>query len=731
MNQDDASFDVSSILTDSSLSSTATAPNLPGPGRNIGLLFDRLGNGLERFASKRAERFAGTSARPSQLVRVDSRESIDTNATAPNLPGAGRTVGNVLAALGKGLEQLMTRRALQVGLGPETVARDIRAVYNRLIAPMDAHSQLGPQNFLIWRPSENDAKALTKLLKKLLKYSNAELLSTQLKALDEITALSVENNFLREILASHQLKKYLSPRYSEPELHWASAKAFLTIQEKEVHSVWSDFYHFAEQHKRFLRDANLSFIMARHIQNRLNFFISPGESNPTLDLWLYHLEIAASHPEIVEWELVDNHFASNPPFLVWASKSIVPIAYHMPKFRSKYSVQTAREQLFSAEDKTYDFQFLYKFLEELCDSADLATQLEHIRSFPDTTRHFLRTIVFGNELFIAYIHIVFHGAKPLLEMPVSLGFPSVIATKGEFPECAVFLYYLEHGTSDEQDLAELLISAVSQINRYCKSSIIALVDGEPEVHKNASKLAWAHERISCPASEPDTKLRRFQFSENDYRNKGSMDRRDALHYPSNSTIWLEVFGDRSPFDIKGHYPVLAGYTSGENPKELFAAMVYSQRQLLSVYYAYVEDGATAAEYFEEDGNKRESNTFYVLVLRHDPLNVEIPYDAEPKNYASVRRTGPAYWTRESSVGGPKSWLELFGSPIKYLEDADESPEDGDDSGMDGEQIRDFPSEKSFIQQADELRKVLQSEPVTLVDERGAVSQIHSLELARV
>ncbi len=71
------------------------------------------------------------------------------------------------------------------------------------------------------------------------------------------------------------------------------------------------------------RDANLSFIMARHIQNRLDYFVIPGESNPTLDLWRYHLDVASAHPEIVEWELVDNHFVTHPLLLVWASKSII------------------------------------------------------------------------------------------------------------------------------------------------------------------------------------------------------------------------------------------------------------------------------------------------------------------------------------------------------------------------------------------------------------------------
>ncbi len=66
--------------------------------------------------------------------------------------------------------------------------------------------------------------------------------------MDEITALSIENNFIRELMGSYQLHKYLSPKYTEPELHWASAKVFLSIQEKEVHSFWSHFYYHHYSH---------------------------------------------------------------------------------------------------------------------------------------------------------------------------------------------------------------------------------------------------------------------------------------------------------------------------------------------------------------------------------------------------------------------------------------------------------------------------------------------------
>ncbi len=119
----------------------------------------------------------------------------------------------------------------------------------------------------------------------------------------------------------------------------------------------------------------------------------------------------------------------------------------MPAFLSEYSTEKAHQRLSRtarnpSKDPTYDNQFLYNFLNELCDSEDLAVQLAHIRNYPEPIRMFLKNIVFGNELFVAHIHFLFHAAKPLFEMSMSLGIPTPITTKGEFPACAVFLHYL-------------------------------------------------------------------------------------------------------------------------------------------------------------------------------------------------------------------------------------------------------------------------------------------------
>lgn len=115
----------------SSISTYMTAPNLPGPGRTLGLFYDFAGrilvSSLNRFAQKLRSR---STTVPSGVVAIgsvhsDSRSSISTNATAPNLPGAGRMVGLFYDAAGRVLEMNLNKFARRIGLGPQAVATRI------------------------------------------------------------------------------------------------------------------------------------------------------------------------------------------------------------------------------------------------------------------------------------------------------------------------------------------------------------------------------------------------------------------------------------------------------------------------------------------------------------------------------------------------------------------------------------------------------------------------------
>lgn len=168
------------LQSESSISSTATAPNLPGAGRTVGLALDGLGTRFESFLNARASRFGfrtkspqnarhvrrSSQHRSTHLARHDSIPSVSSDATAPNLPGAGRTVGLLMDYLGSHLELFLNLRAGDFGLGPEAIAQEIRHLrrhHETSISERHGTSTVGL--------NRREARTLKKLCKRLLKYA--------------------------------------------------------------------------------------------------------------------------------------------------------------------------------------------------------------------------------------------------------------------------------------------------------------------------------------------------------------------------------------------------------------------------------------------------------------------------------------------------------------------------------------------------------------------------------
>ncbi|KLO03809.1 hypothetical protein SCHPADRAFT_948301 [Schizopora paradoxa] len=250
------------IVRTDSIDSNATAPNNPGPGRNVGRLYDFLGSGFEKLVNRMAEPSrnehrdvisepctsprlvapllissvdtcflesepnADFSWRGPPLIRANSTESIESNATAANLPGPGRNVGRLFDMIGARIEHFLSRKAKGIGLGcgPDAVAQYIR-------------------NF---RVSEDMTRPLTKketlplreACRKLLGYCRSQELATQLAALDQIIELVIEDPHFHLLFLKYCTSRDLEPAYKEPELHLSCAKAFISIHDMEVHEAW-------------------------------------------------------------------------------------------------------------------------------------------------------------------------------------------------------------------------------------------------------------------------------------------------------------------------------------------------------------------------------------------------------------------------------------------------------------------------------------------------------------
>ncbi|KLO08850.1 hypothetical protein SCHPADRAFT_592897 [Schizopora paradoxa] len=96
------------------------------------------------------------------LARTDT---VSTNATAPNLPGPGRNLGLLLDRVGKQVESFMNKCANQSGMGPVATAREIRQLRRYEDLTVQERYSLPPLQV-----PKREAKKLKKRCDKLLKF---------------------------------------------------------------------------------------------------------------------------------------------------------------------------------------------------------------------------------------------------------------------------------------------------------------------------------------------------------------------------------------------------------------------------------------------------------------------------------------------------------------------------------------------------------------------------------
>lgn len=171
-----------------------------------------------------------------------SESSISTNATEPNLPGAGRTLGLLFDSLGRALEQKGSGIAEKWGFGPRAVAVRIQKIRPRPISYycfdhqqycLKGHCVTYPRNV-----SAAEKKKLKKDCRRLVKYATrycsyffdssfktmmgerSNVPGNQLIALDTLCDIAFADQKVRKILAEVDAVKALARRISSwPEHH--------------------------------------------------------------------------------------------------------------------------------------------------------------------------------------------------------------------------------------------------------------------------------------------------------------------------------------------------------------------------------------------------------------------------------------------------------------------------------------------------------------------------------
>ncbi|KLO09822.1 hypothetical protein SCHPADRAFT_1000011 [Schizopora paradoxa] len=103
---------------------------------------------------------------------------------------------------------------------------------------------------------------------------------------------------------------------------------------------------------------------------------------------------------------------------------------------------------------------------------------------------------------------------------------------------------------------------------------------------------------------------------------------------------LRVDNESPVFNCTGHYPILAGIDF-ETEEPLYVAVVY--REFHSPwYFTTIKDGAPSVSYTDEVGEEHITKEFFVLALRHDPVDLPPPQDVHYRTGAKDP-TGPVYW----------------------------------------------------------------------------------------
>ena len=178
---DDVHSDGSSYLSDSTSSSVSTnytASNLPGPGRTLGRFYDHAGRILEaqlnKVVAKRFRRSPGiqygnnqNTAGPSTYGDATIR-TWSTNFTAPNLPGAGRTLGILYDYAGNILEVRAGRFiASHARVGPDAFMEKIRLQVDEIRRNLDEDDRCDGKAWDI----VSRKRSFIKKCKRLLKYA--------------------------------------------------------------------------------------------------------------------------------------------------------------------------------------------------------------------------------------------------------------------------------------------------------------------------------------------------------------------------------------------------------------------------------------------------------------------------------------------------------------------------------------------------------------------------------
>ncbi|KAI5115039.1 hypothetical protein M0805_000678, partial [Coniferiporia weirii] len=309
-----------------SLSSNATADNLPGPGRTIGLLYSYAGRIIERLVNTRSPADGVAPFQEMQEMPNDN-SSTSSNATAPDLPGAGRTIGLFYTFAGNIIEHSLNKLAKRWGAGPYPVARKVHRYFE--LTDRDTWSTT---EFSLVSSKEN--KKVKRQIITLLKHARSNFEINQVNALNQIIGLAIYHPHARELLnvlnameTVHDtyLRAASASRNDCDVLLHSSRRALIALTEMRVNSVG----HTLSAHRftgasleardmiltvnlqellEHMPDPDLSFLVLRHLRYAVKDGLYMGHGGGFLrsDILPALTEVLSAIPEHIECETVEH-----------------------------------------------------------------------------------------------------------------------------------------------------------------------------------------------------------------------------------------------------------------------------------------------------------------------------------------------------------------------------------------------------------------------------------------
>jgi len=247
--------------------------------------------------------------RPNLEQALIRTESIDSNAINPNNPGPGRNLGRLYDNLGMRLERFLNRMAGRLKLGPDAALQEILELrrYDRSDEPNPLSGEelrilTNLCRKLLKYCGSQDLETQRQALNAVIALAVRDIFVREVLAcarLDSYLSIEYEEMQIRLLSA----KAMISIKDNEVHEAWSNycrCKEGDLVPPNDFYSMW-----LMDRIRKYLNDPNVTFLVGRLIQARTlvsdyDFMEERG----------WYVEAGISNPQVIEWETL-NEFLFN------------------------------------------------------------------------------------------------------------------------------------------------------------------------------------------------------------------------------------------------------------------------------------------------------------------------------------------------------------------------------------------------------------------------------------